>query len=134
MITESMMYWITRLDGIHCVTKGILGVSVLITVVSAIILAAVCMETADIEDIKEIWCSKFVKGMRRWLFTALATSLLLLVFVPTTKEMAMIYAVPAITRSDFVREDLPELYNYGIDALKEQMKEWAEPKVSNNGN
>ena len=128
MVTESMMYWITRLDGINGAITSILAVSVLITIVASVVLFAVCIETADIEEIKEMWCSKFVKSMRRWLFATLATSLLLLVFVPTTKEMAMIYAVPAITRSDFVREDLPELYNYGIDALKEQLKEWSESK------
>lgn len=129
MVTESMMYWITRLDGINGAITAILAVSIIITFIAAIVFFSACIETAYEEEIEEMWHSKFAKNTRRWLFTLLATSVLALVFVPTTKEMAMIYAVPAITRSDFVREDLPELYDYGIDALKEQLKEWSQPET-----
>lgn len=134
MVTESMMYWITRLDGIHNSAMALLAASVFIIIIAAVIFVSAASESAaDFEDVKDMWASKFMKSSRRWLLSILISAILVQVFVPTTKEMAMIYAVPAITRSDLVREDLPELYDYGIDALKEQLKEWSEPKDSNNG-
>lgn len=129
MVTTSTMYWITRLDGMHCAFITIFTISILLTFIASLALFVVCMETADSEEMKEIWYSKFAKNTRRLLFTTLTTSTLALVFVPTTKEMAMIYAVPAIIHSDLIREDLPELYDYGVNALKEQLKEWSQPET-----
>lgn len=128
MVTESMMYWITRLDGINT----LFGLTTFITIVISIITHVVILgDTYTKEETAAEW-HKYKKA--RWLsYFSVIACVLGLVFVPTTKEMAMIYAVPAITRSDLVREDLPELYDYGIDALKEQLKEWSEPKGSRNG-
>lgn len=125
MITEPMMYWITRLDGINSLgTAGIL-----LGVVVAVIYACIFMNVADGdgEEVIHLWNLKGNKKFRRWVYALFALSIATVTFVPSTKEMAMIYAVPAIVRSDFAREDLPELYDYGMDALKEQLKEWAEP-------
>lgn len=126
MITESMMYWITRLDGINSLgTTGIL-----MSVAVAVIYVCIFMNMADgdNEEVVRLWNLKGNKKFRRWVYALFALSIATVTFVPSTKEMAMIYAVPAIARSDFAREDLPELYDYGMDALKEQLKEWAEPK------
>lgn len=124
MVTESMMYWITRLDGINFA----FGLATFITIVASIITHVVVLgDTYTKEETAEAW---HTYKKTRWLsYLSIITCVLGLVFVPTTKEMAMIYAVPAITRSDFVREDLPELYDYGIDALKEQLKEWSQPET-----
>lgn len=128
MITESMMYWITRLDGIQ--TVFIVGT--LVAIIISIITHVVILEGAySKEDTIEAW-HKYKKA-RRMSYLSIIVCILVLLFTPTTKEMAMIYAVPAITRSDVVREDLPELYDYGVKALKQQLQEWSEPKSSNNG-
>lgn len=123
MITESMMYWITRLDGIQAVfTVGAI-VAILISIITHF---AILEGTHTKEDTIEAW-HKYKKA--RWMsYFPIIVCVLVLMFTPTTKEMAMIYAVPAITRSDVVREDLPELYDYGVKALKEQLQEWSEPR------
>ena len=123
MITESMMYWITRLDGIQ--TVFVLGT--LVAIIISIIIHVVILEVAYTKEATaEAW-HKYKKS--RWTsYLSIIACVLVLVFTPTTKEMAMIYAVPAITRSDVAREDLPELYDYGVKALKQQLQEWSEPR------
>lgn len=123
MITESMMYWITRLDGIQ--VAFVLGTVVAI-ILSIITHVAILEGTCTKEETIEAW-HKYKKA-RLVSYISIIVCLLGLVFTPTTKEMAMIYAVPAITRSDVVREDLPELYDYGVKALKQQLIEWSEPR------
>ena len=36
--------------------------------------------------------------------------------------MAMIYVVPQITESQIVKQDIPELYDLGVNALKDWLK------------
>ena len=47
------------------------------------------------------------------------------VFIPTTKEMALIKVLPAISNSRFVSEELPkeagEIYMLAKEALKEKL-------------
>lgn len=58
-----------------------------------------------------------------------AATMIVLVFasslVPTTKTVAMAYAIPKIVQSKAVQQDLPELYDMAIKSLKEQLS----PKV-----
>ena len=124
MITETMMYWITRLDGIGVLASAALFVCIFATVIYGCVIGGCASADGSIE---EIWRTKLATSARRWILWVAGLSVATLVFLPSSKEMAMIYAVPAITRSDFVREDLPEIYDYGVKALKEQLKEWAEP-------
>lgn len=49
-------------------------------------------------------------------------SLLFAVFLPSSKQVAIIYVAPKVVNSKVVKEDIPEIYNYGMEALKEQMK------------
>lgn len=122
MITESMMYWITRLDGIQ--VAFVIGTIVTI-ILSVITHNAISEGTCTKEE--TIKARHKYKKARLASYISIIVCVLVLVFTPTTKEMAMIYAVPAITRSDVVREDLPELYDYGVKALKQQLIEWSEP-------
>ena len=122
MITESMMYWITRLDGIQVAFVLVTIVAIILSIIThVVILEGTCTK----EETIEAW-HKYKKA-RLVSYISIIVCVLGLVFTPTTKEMAMIYAVPAITRSDVVREDLPELYDYGVKALKQQLIEWSEP-------
>jgi len=41
--------------------------------------------------------------------------------MPTSKTIAMMYAVPTIVNSKVVQEDLPEIYQMGINSLKGQL-------------
>lgn len=119
MITESMMYWITRLDNLCWLLAFVAIVGIMGSVLT--LIAYFINEPYDDEK------ASYHRWMKRFGITAF-TVLILGIFIPSSKEMAMIYAVPAITRSDVVREDLPELYDYGVKALKQQLQEWSEPK------
>lgn len=122
-ITESTIYWITRLDGMHnflislCIITGILAVLSLIT------FFATFMVSEGEED--------FYPAMKFELRTCfisialLAVFFLVSVFVPTTKEMAMIKVLPVISNSKFMSEELPkdirEIYMLAKEALKEKL-------------
>lgn len=113
MITESMMYWITRLDGI----QGAFGAGVAISIT----LVGFCWFLYFMSKYVD---EKEFKGLRKAGWGSMIATLVCVVgfvLTPTSKEMAMIYTVPAITRSDFVQKDLPELYDLGVQALKEKL-------------
>lgn len=105
-ITESMVYWITRLDGI----KGLLcGGMVLSAIVAVIVIMGLLFE--DIEHVKTLVWPVLV-------FIILGVTT---VFVPTTKQMCAIKVIPIIANNDGVQE-LPDkvvdLANEWLDELK----------------
>lgn len=51
-------------------------------------------------------------------YIGLIISSLLFTFVPTSKTVAMMVVVPEIVKSKVVQEDLPDIYNAAIGALK----------------
>ena len=96
MITESMLYWITRLDGI----KGVLEFVPTIIGVFTFIGACICISEHYSEGLK-------TKGLG--IFLAIVTTMLFLlscssIFIATTKEMAMIYVLPKVSQSDFIEK------------------------------
>lgn len=122
-ITPSMMYWFTRLDNIHgfCNVLCLLfGLGVIIMIVATVGTAADGCYNEDnphckrnIKILKKIWMT--VCGFL--LFGILGS-----IFVPTSRQMAMIYVVPQLTESQIVKQDIPELYDLGINALKDWLK------------
>lgn len=127
MITESMMYWLTRLDAIGAVAAAALFVSIVAAIFYGVCLFSI---SESPQDFLRLLQDKVNTKIRKSILWTMGMFIAVLVFLPSTKELAMIYAVPAITRSDVVREDLPELYDYGVKALKEQLQEWSEPRES----
>lgn len=124
MITEGMMYWITRLDSIHALFATLTGIFAIVTTLFIIGWVITYCEWAE-KGYKEGQDERVHKGVgkvSKWLLTAMTVSVIGLVFTPTTREAAIIYTVPAITRSDFIQKDLPDLYTAGIEALKEKLK------------
>ena len=117
MISEWEMYWILRLDGLY-------GTFVVLALVSAIIFCiagGVCM-ASDIED--EDY-ARFFRVIKCSLISCIVC-LIPAVFLPTTKEMAMIKVVPMIANSEIVREmpaDAGVLYRMGVEAIKEKLTE-----------
>lgn len=116
-ITPTTMYWLTRLDGLTSLfsTITVLGLLCLIIAVPAFF---VCKydDTSD-EMSKNLTRAAIRLITPIWLFCALGA-----LFLPTTKEMAMIYVVPQITESRVVQQDIPELYDLGVQALKDWLK------------
>lgn len=119
-ISYGLMYWITRLDKLNNVFEGILGIggmALLMLIIAYIITSA----AKDYDDE-----SKTVNNLsRKWLkilFFPWVFSLLGITFIPTSKEMAMIYVVPNIAESQVIRQDIPEIYDLGVNALKDWLK------------
>lgn len=117
-VTHSMMYWLTRLDGLNatCAVVVFLGGFVLLIMSIAAIITSVSEFDSDIN------ISKTLKSILKRLIPTWVFFLLGLLFIPTSKEMAMIYVVPSITESQVIKQDIPELYDLGVDALKDWLK------------
>lgn len=49
---------------------------------------------------------------------SLATSLL----TPSSKTIAMMIVIPAIADSKVIQQDVPDLYNAAVEAIKDQLK------------
>ena len=60
--------------------------------------------------------TKFLPFLASFIFCSL-----LVTAAPSTKTIAVMYAVPAIVNSKPVQQDLPELYQMGVEALKAQL-------------
>ena len=116
-ITPATMYWFTRLDRIT-ETCGI------ITVLSAFILLFLTIAYygtgSNTEDAYE---HKTIGGVLKWLVPVWLFCLIGTLFIPNSKQMAMIYVVPQITESQVVKQDIPELYDLGVNALKDWLKQ-----------
>lgn len=124
-ITPATMYWFTRLDGITgmCSTVTILGAIVLV------FLSFPYYATAN--DTENAYAHKTLGGILKWLIPVWLFGVIGTLFIPTSKQMAMIYIVPQITESQVVKQDIPELYDLGVNALKDWLKK--SQKGENNG-
>lgn len=117
MITESEMYWLTRLTNIQ---TGVFAIGFLCLVLS---LTAAAIGAC-------VWCDGYgdntKKGRKAVMLSipgwVLGIAFLLgSVFVPTTKEMCAIKAIPVIVNNEQVQElpnKMVELANEWIEELK----------------
>ena len=117
-ITPAMMYWFTRLDGITILFAVItfVGAFALLFLIIGYYATKGGFSTNDEQDHKSI------SSILKWFVPVWVVALLGLLFVPNSKQMAMIYVVPALTESQVVKQDIPELYDLGVNALKDWLK------------
>lgn len=126
MISGWMVYLILKLDAIRGVfLTGTIASGVLFAVLLVVLISCYISE-ADLEGYESKSAS-----LRKALVKAASVFLLFLitaVFIPTTRQFALIYIIPKIVNSDFVQKDIPaesrELYELGKDMLKQTIKEW----------
>lgn len=115
-ITPTTMYWFTRLDRIT-------GMCSVTTVIGAFVLLFLIIGYYGTgNDTEEVYSHKILGGVLKWLIPVWLVGVIGILFIPTSKEMAMIYVVPQITESQVVKQDIPELYDLGINALKDWLK------------
>lgn len=122
-ISHAMMYWFTRLDGINAILS-IAGVIMSFALLFLIVVYfGESVSANDQEDEKELnIMKKWIKGLLLpWIFVLLGV-----LFIPTSKELAMIYVVPSITESQVIKQDLPEIYDLGVKSLKNWLKDKTE--------
>ena len=133
-MTPTMMYWITRLDGIRDLLQGFDTLISILTIcglavscITAIICMAMRCEQYPISESVEDSEYKFVRSVRNYAvkFTFcvfLPINILLSLayaLTPSTKEYCAIKVVPAIVNNAKVQEFGDELYRLGVDWLKE---------------
>lgn len=119
-LTSFDLYWITRLDAIRPACTGILFCGILVGVGSFLGLIG-----GSIEGVAESWMKTCKWGV------CVGIALIIVgasgkVFVPSTKEAAFIWGVPAILNSEaaqVVSEDTKEIYKLGVEYLKDMLKE-----------
>lgn len=116
-ITPATMYWFTRLDGIT-------GACNIITILGAFaLLFLIIGYYATDNDTENTYEHKTVGGVLKWFIPVWLFCLIGTLFIPNSKQMAMIYVVPQITESQVVKQDIPELYDLGVNALKDWLKQ-----------
>ncbi len=111
MITESEMYWMTRLDGICAFFAAMIGLSVIALVIMIFVTGAAYSDGNP----------KFGKMLCKFAWVPIAFGLLFgiaRVLTPTTKEYAAIRIVPAIANNETLQKDCNELYKLTIEWAK----------------
>lgn len=119
-LSYSLMYWFTRLDGLN----SLFAIYAFFAGVALLFLTIFCIiASCDKDDPDAATYHKIFKKIINILILPWIISLLGLVFLPTSKEMAMIYVVPNIAESQVIKQDIPEIYDLGVDALKDWLKD-----------
>ena len=133
-MTESMIYWITRLDGIHGFCSGIqtlAGVFAIVGIAAAII--AVCIkiisEAEGSDDdarvasgICKIACKVWIPAFCIAIMCSLART-----FTPTTKEMIAIKVIPQIADANNIgkiKDISKDMLDITADWLKDMRKKY----------
>lgn len=118
MITESTIYWVTRLDSIHTMFS-------IMFLVSFLTAFGVFLYMLYLRIAEERRGACGLAAPLTGLLIAVLVSVLGLVFVPHTKEYAAMKIIPAIVNSKEISEvpgDLKELYRLAIDGIKEELE------------
>jgi hypothetical protein len=118
MITESMIYWILKLDNI-----------VDMFIVFSIISILSSITTLGIWFAKKEDCCHY-KELDKYFKICVVSFVLFIVFlmastfIPSTKQMAIIKIVPIIAKGEVTKEikgDAKEIYKLGVQAIKESL-------------
>lgn len=118
MITESMIYWIVKLDNIVDMFIILAIISIINTLLSFFIWFSKsedCCYNRDVGKWFKISVISFV------LFIAF---LMASTFIPSTKQMAAIKTVPIIAKGEITKEikgDAKEIYKLGVQYIKESL-------------
>ena len=118
-ITPATMYWFTRLDILN-------SFFMFVTIFGGlgIFFLAIGYYGTQLDDCSESdrRAHGIMAKILKWATPLWTLCLIGELFIPTSKQMAMIYVVPALTESQVIKQDIPELYDLGIDALKDWLK------------
>jgi hypothetical protein len=125
MITESTMYWVTRLDSIKDMLDTMVIASGILTAAGTIFaVTASAISCADpTEESKQT--AKVLRRCNACITLAFAVFGSAAALTPTSKEFAVIKVVPMIANSEAletVSKDGKEIYSMGIEALKNWIK------------
>ena len=135
-MTESMIYWITRLDGIRGFCCGIQTIAVLFSILGIVAaIAAACIRVGAEEEgsdddariasgICKIACKVWIPAFCIAMVCSFAR-----MFTPTTKEMVAIKVIPQITSVDNV-EKIKDVSKDMLDITAEGFKDMRKKYVT----
>ena len=112
MVTESELYWITRLDPINIFAGVSLTLSIIVGLVSIILWGV-----NYLDENEELM--KSAKRWSGWSFLATIFMSVILMFTPTMKEMCAIKIVPAIMNNELVQTVGNEFYSLAVEWMRE---------------
>lgn len=124
------MYLITRLEPLHHFFAGLItfiAVLSLVGFIICIIYFSLYFSWNELKEIKE----NFFK-VAKIVFFVTAFLSMVLIFLPTKQDMAMIYIVPAVVNNENVQQlpnDMVELAKQGIEKLLDNPIETAKKAV-----
>ena len=117
MITQTQMYWITRLDPITTLLAGISFITAVVGSTATVVGAAMRFGSLDSD------CKNIGRSMAKCGLCALALTVVSVigkVFVPTTKEMAAILVVPKIVNNEKLQDAGSKLYDLAVEWMEER--------------
>ena len=124
MMTQMDIYWILRLDDIREVFAYVLVVTAIFSFVG--LLFCIAVYCVYVDDPQYLPVVNILKKVVACFFVAHACSLMVYLFVPTTKDMVLIKVVPPIVSSEVAQRipnDLTDLYNWAVKEIKAKAKE-----------
>lgn len=117
MITSFELYWILTLDsviGFSSVLTGVCGVAAVILLTGCVSCCVECHKAPSVLK----W------GTTGCIFAAVLFGIIA-VFTPSTKQMLLIRAIPAIVNGAEFKEmtgDAKEIYRMGVSILKKELE------------
>lgn len=120
------VYWLLKLDDFGDALKGAIIFSVCIIIAFIALAAGYLGDIKDKESEKYKKETKFANKVLFALSFLFALFVLLRVFIPSTKQMAVIYVAPKIAsveNLDKISAESKEIYGLAKTWLKEQVKE-----------
>ena len=118
MITESMIYWIMKLDNIVEMFIVFAIISILSSVITLGIWFVKREDCYDNEGADKCFKISIISFVLFIVFLMAST------FIPSTKQMAIIKIVPIIAKGEVTKEikgDAKEIYKLGVQAIKESL-------------
>ena len=138
-MTESMIYWITRLDGIHGFCFGIQTIAVISTIIGAIAALVsgglkAASEADGSEDEAKIAASICRVSCKVWIpaFCIAMVCSLARTFTPTTKEMIAIKVIPQIADANNI-EKIKDISKDMLDITSDWLKDMRKKYVNERG-
>lgn len=125
MITPSTIYWITRLDSINrvlCFINCLVFIAVIAFAILAVILICKGKDySSDSEDRIRAINNVGWRMLKRLSIPASAFLLIasVLAFIPTTKEAAAMYVIPAVVNNEQLRDTGNKIFELASEWLEE---------------
>lgn len=122
MITESNIYWMTRLDEIKSFVSVAGSLMCLVFGIALIVCLGGCIVNKVDEDEKNLRTFKKISMYVIPLFLFGVALPISNVFIPTTKQYAMIKVIPAIANDQRIQQEATEIYDMAKQALKQTLQ------------